>query len=173
MDTRARLIGLLALTAVWAVPAAAVELDVGFSPDGSAERLVVQAIEHAQHEILMAAYSFTNKQIAKALVDAHRRGVKVRAVLDQSQRSEHYSAATFLAHAGVPVRIDSRHAIMHNKYLVIDGDTVETGSFNYTTAAAKHNAENALLIAHDAALAHRYAEDWAVHWGHAEPYAAP
>lgn len=49
-------------------------------------------------------------------------------VLDKSQLSERYSGATFLANAGVPVRIDSRCAIMHNKFLVIDGQTVETGA---------------------------------------------
>ena len=48
-----------------AVAAEGVELEVGFSPDSSAERLVVRAIEHAQQEILVAAYSFTNKNIAK------------------------------------------------------------------------------------------------------------
>jgi len=57
--------------------------------------------------------------------------------------------------------------------LVIDGHTVETGSFNYTTAAAKHNAENAIVIANDQALAKRYAKDWDLHWGHSDPYAAP
>ena len=60
----------------------------------------------------MAAYSFTSPKIAKALVDAHKRGVQVRAVLDKSQLSERYSGATFLANAGVPVRIDSRYAII-------------------------------------------------------------
>lgn len=161
---------LFALGALQVARADVPGIAVGFSPDGGAERLVVRSIEGAHREILVAAYSFTNKKIAKALVDAHRRGVTVRAVLDKSQRGEHYTAATFLAHAGVPVRIDSRHAIMHNKYLVIDGQSVETGSFNYTTAAALHNAENAMLISDDPGLAHRYAEDWAQHWSHSQPY---
>lgn len=154
------------------VPALETNINVGFSPDGSAETLIVHTIESAKKQVLVAAYSFTNKSIARALVDAKNRGIEVKVVLDKSQQSEKYTAATFLANEGVPVRIDSQHAIMHNKYLVIDGNTVETGSFNYTSNAAKRNAENAIVIRDDPALAARYTKDWQLHWDHAKPYAA-
>lgn len=150
----------------------AADITVGFSPDGGAEALVVRTIQSAKSEVLVAAYSFTNKPIARALVDAKNRGINVQVVLDKSQKGERYSAATFLANERVPVRIDSNHAIMHNKYIIVDGKTVETGSFNYTSAAAKHNAENAIVIHEDPALAARYINDWKVHWSHAVPYEA-
>lgn len=160
---------LVALGVLAAARASAAQVEAGFSPDGGAERIVEIAIGAARTEILVAAYSFTSKPIAGALVSAQRRGVAVRVVLDASQAREHYNAATFLAHAGVPVRIDHQHAIMHNKYLVIDGRFVETGSFNYTTAAARHNAENAIIV-DDERLAHQFAEDWSNHWAHSVPY---
>src|SRR5204863_3198495 len=109
--------------------------------------------------------------IAKALVEAARRGVKVEVILDKSQRSERYSSADFLARAGIPVRIDAIHAIAHNKVMVLDGETVITGSFNFTRVAEEKNAEN-LLIIHDSALAARYAENWKVHAEHSAPYTA-
>jgi phosphatidylserine/phosphatidylglycerophosphate/cardiolipin synthase-like enzyme len=93
-------------------------------PPGNAEALVLGEIAAARQSIDVAAYSFTSPAIAKALVDAHKRGVQVRAVLDKSQLSERYSGATFLANAGAPARINSGYAIMHNKFLVIDGQTV-------------------------------------------------
>jgi phosphatidylserine/phosphatidylglycerophosphate/cardiolipin synthase-like enzyme len=65
-------------------------IEVGFSP-GNAEALVLREIAAARQSIDMAAYSFTSPTIAKALVDAHKRGVQVRAVLDKSQLSERYS----------------------------------------------------------------------------------
>jgi phosphatidylserine/phosphatidylglycerophosphate/cardiolipin synthase-like enzyme len=68
------------------------------------------------------------------------------------------------------VRIDSRHAIQHNKYIVIDGTSVETGSFNYSAAAAHSNAENALVIWNNPALAAQYTQNWELHWGHAEAW---
>ncbi len=67
-------------------------------------------------------------------MDAHKRGVEVQVVLDKSQRTEKYSSADFLVNMGIPVRIDARHAIAHNKVMVIDGQTVITGSFNFTKA---------------------------------------
>jgi phosphatidylserine/phosphatidylglycerophosphate/cardiolipin synthase-like enzyme len=103
------------------------------------------------------------------LVDANKRGVQVRAVLDKSQLSERYSGATSLANAGVPVCINSRYAIMHNKFLVIDGQAVETGSFNYTKAAAGKNAENAIVIRSVPSVVQAYAAEWKRLWDESEP----
>jgi len=77
-------------------------------------------------------------------VDTHKRGVKVVAVLDKSNETEKYSAATFLVHAGIQPLIDDQHAIAHNKVMVIDSATILTGSFNFTKAAEERNAENLL-----------------------------
>jgi len=60
------------------------------------------------------AYSFTSAPIAKALLDAHKRGVKILAVLDKSNETDKYSAATFLVNAGIQTLIDDQHAIAHN-----------------------------------------------------------
>jgi phosphatidylserine/phosphatidylglycerophosphate/cardiolipin synthase-like enzyme len=138
-----------------------------FSPDGGCTAAVVAALGSARRTVLVQAYSFTSAPIAGALRDAHDRGVDVRVILDKSQRTEHYSSSTFLRHAGVPTWIDSAHAIAHNKVMVIDGETVVTGSFNFTKAAEQHNAEN-LLIIKDSALAALYAKNWESHLKHSE-----
>jgi len=104
---------------------------------------------------LVQAYSFTSAPIAKALLNAHKRGVKVEVILDKSQRKEKYSSADFLAHSGINTLIDSAHTIAHNKIMIIDGETVITGSFNFTKAAEEKNAEN-LLVIRDKALAEKY-----------------
>ena len=104
----------------------------------------------------MQAYSFTNADIAKALLDAHNRGVNVRVVLDKSQETEKYTSATFLANAGVPVRIDDDFAIAHSKIMILDEETVITGSFNFTKAAEERNAENVLVIRGNKELAKLY-----------------
>jgi len=140
-----------------------------FSPKGGCTEAVVEAIGRAKAAILVQAYSFTSAPIAKALVDAHKRGVKVEVILDKSQRTEKYSSADFLLHAGIPTRIDEIHAIAHNKVMVIDGQVVITGSFNFTSAAEEHNAEN-LLIIHDPGLAAQYAANWQAHAAHSEQY---
>lgn len=146
----------------------AAEVRVAFSP-GDAEGLVVETIAGAKKEIEVAAYSFTSPKIADALVKAKKRGVEVRAVLDKSQRTERYSGATLLANEGIPVRINSKYAIMHNKFLVIDGSTVETGSLNYTTSAANRNAENVVVI-EDKKTAEAFSAEWGRLWAGGEDY---
>jgi phosphatidylserine/phosphatidylglycerophosphate/cardiolipin synthase-like enzyme len=99
-----------------ATPAATEDgLAVYFSPKGGCTEAVVDALGKAKQTVLVQAYSFTSAPIAKALVDAHKRGVKVTAVLDKSQETEKYSSATFVANAGIPVFIDDKHRIAHNK----------------------------------------------------------
>lgn len=75
-------------------------MEVYFSPKGGATEAVVAEIGKAQKAILVQAYSFTSPPIAKALLEVHKRGVKVEAILDKSQRSERYTSATFLSNAG-------------------------------------------------------------------------
>ena len=106
---------------VSAGPLAAEVIQVFFSPHGGATEAVVRELGNAKKEILVQAYSFTSAPIAKALVDAHKRGVKVTVVLDRVQRSKKYSSADFVANAGIPTYIDAKHAIAHNKIMIIDG----------------------------------------------------
>jgi len=115
--------------------------------------------------VLVQAYSFTSAPIAKAVVDAKKRALDVRVILDKSNVRQGYSAATFLEHAGIPVLIDSAHGIAHNKVMILDGQTVITGSFNFTKAAEEHNAEN-LVVIHDGLIAALYAQNWKAHAAH-------
>jgi phosphatidylserine/phosphatidylglycerophosphate/cardiolipin synthase-like enzyme len=144
-------------------------LTVCFTPGGNCTQLIVQALHGAQRTVLVQAYSFTSAPIAKALLDAHTRGVKVQVILDKSQRTEKYSSADFVANEGMPTRIDANHAISHNKVIIIDGETVLTGSFNFTKAAQEKNAEN-LLILHDPTVAVAYTKNWEAHQAHSQPY---
>jgi phosphatidylserine/phosphatidylglycerophosphate/cardiolipin synthase-like enzyme len=91
-------------------------------------------------------------------------------VLDKSQETEKYSSATFLANAGVPVRIDDDFAIAHNKIMILDEETVITGSFNFTKAAEERNAENVLVIRGNKELANLYLKNWQWRWDASETY---
>jgi phosphatidylserine/phosphatidylglycerophosphate/cardiolipin synthase-like enzyme len=95
--------------------------------------------------------------IANALLDAYKRGVQAQVILDQRQLSEKYSSADFLANQGVPTMIGANHTISSNKVMIIDGETVIMGSFNFTKATQEKNAEN-LLIIRDPALAAQYTQ---------------
>lgn len=145
-------------------------IDVYFSPRGGATDAIVREIASARSELLVQAYSFTSAPIAKALLDARKRGVRVEVVLDKSQRREKYSSADFLLHGGIDTYIDSRHAIAHNKIMIIDRITLITGSFNFTKAAEEKNAENLLVIKNNRPLAGRYILNFVEHRNHSERY---
>jgi phosphatidylserine/phosphatidylglycerophosphate/cardiolipin synthase-like enzyme len=142
---------------------------VYFSPHGGCTNAIVGEVNKARKEILVQAYSFTSQPIAKAIVDAHKRGVRTEIILDKSQRGDQYSAADFTAHMGVPTYIDSAHAIAHNKVMIIDQETVITGSLNFTKAAEEKNAENVLIIK-SRELAKEYLDNWEKHKAHSEKY---
>jgi len=144
-------------------------IEVHFSPHGGCTEAVVKELDAAKSTVLVQAYSFTSAPIAKALVDAQKRGVKVEIILDKSQRTEKYSSADFVLHAGIPTKIDAEHQIAHNKVMVIDDGTVITGSFNFTKNAEENNAEN-LLVIRDKTLADKYTANWKAHAAHSEPY---
>ena len=162
---------LLTLTGITQAESAP-NIDVGFSPDAGAEDIVLNVIHSSHQSIRLAAYSFTSKPVIKELLAAKRRGVDVQCVLDKSNVKSRsgIAAAILLVNAGIPVRIDFQHPIHHNKFIVADGKNVETGSFNYSDAAAHKNAENALVIWNDQALASKYEHNWQLHWGHSEVY---
>lgn len=152
------------------IPAAGT-VEVFFSPEpGGAEAAIVRELDGAHKEILIQAYSFTNKRIARAIIEAKKRGLKIEAVLDKSNVTGKYSAAIFLSNAGVPVLIDSAHAIAHNKIMILDRQTIITGSYNFTAAAEKKNSENLLIIRGNPALASHYLINFDLHERHSEPF---
>ncbi|RCL02960.1 MAG: Cardiolipin synthase [Candidatus Tokpelaia sp. JSC161] len=138
--------------------------EVGFSPHGNSLNLVLKGIAKAQSSILIAAYSFTSKPIASALLKAHKRGVQVEIVADQKENRKAYSAVSFMANQGIPVRLNNHFQILHDKFMIIDGQHLETGSFNYTAAATNRNAENVLLLLNVKPLADQFTHEWKILW---------
>jgi phosphatidylserine/phosphatidylglycerophosphate/cardiolipin synthase-like enzyme len=153
-------------------PAVAVhgaDVDVWFSPNGGCTAAVVHELDNARQQIRIQAYSFTSPQINAAVAKAKERGIDVEVVLDKSQADDRYTAATYLVHHNVPVYIDRKHAIAHNKIMIIDGQEIIGGSFNYTEQAEHENAEN-LTITHSPELAAAYLRNFELHKEHSEPY---
>jgi phosphatidylserine/phosphatidylglycerophosphate/cardiolipin synthase-like enzyme len=151
--------------ALFVARASADPLTVYFSPHGGCTQAIVEEVGKAQKTVLVQAYSFTSGPIANALVAAKKRGVDVEAILD---KTDHGPAVETIVDAGIPTYMDTKHAIAHNKVIVIDGQTVLTGSFNFTAAAENRNAENVLVV-HDPPIAAKYAANWQTHFKHSHP----
>lgn len=140
-----------------------------FSPKGSCEAMIVANINQAEHSIEVASYSFTSRKIARALTRAQQRGIHVRVLSDKSQFKPHTTTKIpTLIRARIPVRVDAQVNIAHNKYIVIDHEIVETGSFNFTVSANHYNAENVIII-HSKKLASLYEANWQQRFAQATP----
>jgi phosphatidylserine/phosphatidylglycerophosphate/cardiolipin synthase-like enzyme len=154
---------------------ATAQIESGFSPDGGAERLILKVINGSQTSIRLAAYSFTSTKVVRALVDARKRGVDVRMVVDNEGTSSKSGTAALnlLANADIPIRTNGKYAIHHDKYIISDGMHVQTGSFNYSQAAAASNSENVIVIWHNPDLAVSYLRHWQSRFDEGVSYRQP
>jgi len=147
-------------------------IEYAFTPGDDATGLIVRTIDAARSQVLVQAFSFTHRDIAHALIRAHRRGLDVQIIADKEQTNAIESAAmrSVLA-AGLSVFTDADHSAAHNKVIVIDQNTKHpvliTGSFNFTFAAQNRNAENVLVLHDNADLARAFSANWQQHRTHA------
>jgi phosphatidylserine/phosphatidylglycerophosphate/cardiolipin synthase-like enzyme len=154
-------------TAATAEGGTAQVLGVYFTPPRGAAQAIVQVIDGSQRQVLVQAYSFTHNAIAQALARAKQRGVDVKVLMDEKSDNGNRYVIGVLSGANVVMREDGKHAIAHNKVMVIDDEIVVTGSFNFTNAAEQRNAEN-FLILKSRDLAAQYKNNWQSHWDHSQ-----
>lgn len=149
-------------------PSFAATVDVGFSPDGTAQRLIIKSIRVAIHSIDVAAYSFTSKPISVELINAKMRGVKIRVVADKEENS-HYTVINNLSLRGIDVRVNDNYQSMHDKFMVIDNSVVQTGSYNYSASANNKNAENVVVLSGDEISTRKFSEEFKRLWQESAP----
>lgn len=140
-------------------------IETAFTPGDAIDSLIVNAIDGARHEVLVQAYSFTHRRIARALVRARERGVAVSVLADREQASAlPQNALPELAAGGVDVCLDGNFQAAHNKVVVIDADTPRaitiTGSYNFTYAAQRSNAENVIVLRDNPSVTRAYRSNW-------------
>lgn len=116
-----------------------------FVPGDPCGHVVAREVAAAHKSLAVMAYNFTDAEIGAAIVAAHARGVAVQVILDKISPCQRGAQAAALAAAGVPIWIDWRVRIAHNKVLIVDGQAVLEGSFNFS-ASAMHNAENTNIL---------------------------
>ena len=119
---------------------------VYFSPKGNCEKMIVDRINSAEKTIDAAVYSINNDNIVNALIDAKKRGVKVRILTDKTQAKGRSSKVKYLYDKGINIRVHSQFKIEHNKFAVYDKVKCSTGSFNWTNPAEKKNSENCIFF---------------------------
>lgn len=171
MIIRSALAILLALSAAGPVLAQQ-EPEFCFTPGQNCTHLIASHIKDAKKSIHIQAYYFSSIPIIEALMDAADRGASVIIVLDKSQVSWKKSKIKDMIERGVSVYIDKKHAISHNKIIIIDEKIVLTGSFNFTESAQERNAEN-IIIMNNSKASKSYMDNWREHFIHSAAYSTP
>jgi phosphatidylserine/phosphatidylglycerophosphate/cardiolipin synthase-like enzyme len=134
-------------------------VEVYFSPEDGVAKYVLQRLAAAKRSIHFLTFSYTSSAIADAMVAQAQAGLPVRGVFERQNAGGTGSAFSRLRHGGVDVLEDGNCYILHHKLIVIDQQTVITGSYNFTNSAERDNDEN-LVIVDDPALAHAYLEEF-------------
>jgi len=124
---------------------------------------IVDLIGSVDDSIYFMIYSLTDDEIGNALIDAHKRGIEIKGVMEKQQRSK-YSEFDNLKDAGVNVKWDRNSALMHHKVLILDKKVVVTGSCNPTNNGFERNDENIVVIRDSEIVKDFLTEFWRV-WG--------
>ena len=141
---------------------------VHFSPKGGASAAIVDRINQAEKEVLVMAYNYASIDIADAIIAAKNRGVKVTLLIDGKQPTANGNKLQYSKDHGVDVFLDKKHAIFHNKVMIIDGKWVHTGSFNFSANAENRNGENSVWCTSELnGMAKIYTDDFNKHLSHA------
>lgn len=140
--------------------------EVCFSPDERCDLKLLKFIESAQKSIDIAIYDLNLDQIGHALL-LKSKTIPVRIVFDMRQSKEKNSIVPMLIKAGLNLKIGHQRGIMHNKFAIIDGQRVETGSFNYTNHAYQANNENQVYLS-TPAIVNRYKARFNTIWEEAK-----
>jgi phosphatidylserine/phosphatidylglycerophosphate/cardiolipin synthase-like enzyme len=146
-------------------------LEVKFARGQSIAEVIESLVRMTTTSIDAALYRLNNPRLASALEEADRRGVAVRLVLDRGKYDATPVTRQLLAGSRLPFRLMHGHrgsrSKMHHKFVVLDRNTVLTGSYNWTVESEELNYEN-LLTLHDPATARGYTREFEALWAAAE-----
>lgn len=140
-----------------------------FAPDQDVCGRIMKAFQDARKAADVCVFTITDDRIARAMIDAHRRGVAVRLVSDDMKSGDLGSDIERIAAAGVAVKIDRTPAHMHHKFAIFDGQILLNGSYNWTRSAGRENCEN-LVVSHEGSLVAAFQGEFDRVWSGAERF---
>ena len=135
-------------------------VEVFFSPEDRISERLLDLVGQANKSVHFLAYTFTLDDLGQELVEKHQSGVDVRGVFEADMLPGSTGTEFDLfRRAGLDIRLDGNPGLMHEKLVIIDGETVVVGSYNFTRAADERNDENILII-HDAIIANLFEKEF-------------
>lgn len=121
-------------------------IEAYFCPQDACADKLIKKIDSAKSSVFVAIYSLTLDGISDSLIRAKKRGVEVKVIFDSDQSKNDASDDERMGNEGINVAYRNGSGYMHNKFTIIDMNTVATGSFNYSNNADTRNEENLVFI---------------------------
>ncbi len=133
-----------------------------FAPENDTISPLLKEIKAAEESIHFMAFSFTHDKLGKAMQEQFDSGISVDGIFDANQKKSNkgYSEYDSMDKAGLSVRLDNEPGAMHHKVIIIDGETVITGSYNFSKNAETRNSENLLIIKGNKEIARAYLDEF-------------
>ncbi len=140
------------------------EVSVFFSPqDKIITNQLIPLIDKAKNSIDISIFCLTHKKLKDALINAHRRGVKIRIINDATNASNKHSIHHDLRNSGIAVKTENYAGKNHSKIMIIDDVYSVIGSMNFTSSGENYNDENAVVIK-NSSLAKEMTKSFDVTW---------
>jgi phosphatidylserine/phosphatidylglycerophosphate/cardiolipin synthase-like enzyme len=144
--------------------------EVILSRGSSIAEAILRLLGEARASVDAALCRFNSPQLAAALEDARRRGVRVRLVLDRNKYEESRTMREVLAKGSIPFRLlygrRGPGTKMHHKFALFDGRTALAGSYNWTAESEEQNYE-ALLILREPEVLQALEQEFEALWAEA------
>jgi phosphatidylserine/phosphatidylglycerophosphate/cardiolipin synthase-like enzyme len=142
-----------------------------FSPGEACLRHIAERISATRRTLDLCVFTITDDRISREILDAHRRGVKVRIISDNDKAGDLGSDIHRLREAGIPVKLDDVRGPgisgltghMHHKFAIFDNERLINGSYNWTRGAANVNYEN-IVDSTEPALIEAFAAEFKRLW---------
>jgi len=134
-----------------------IQVENYFSPKDEVMAKLTKYVQGAKKSIHSMIFTFTHDDLSSAMITRGKAGVQVQVVIENRGASQ--GSLVDLYCAKLPVKTDGNKYTMHHKVIIIDGETVITGSYNFTKSADNVNDDNILVI-HSAAVAALYEQEF-------------
>jgi phosphatidylserine/phosphatidylglycerophosphate/cardiolipin synthase-like enzyme len=134
-----------------------------FTPGERAHQRIARLFSDARQSADVCVFTITDDRIADPMIQAHRRGIRIRIITDDDKVLDQGSDIVRLAEAGLAVRTDHSEHLMHHKFAVFDDRRLLTGSYNWTRSASADNQEN-FIITDDPRLVRQFSKTFQALW---------
>jgi cardiolipin hydrolase len=142
---------------------------VFFSPGESCRHAIIDQLINARYQLKICVFTISDDQITRAIIAAHKRGIPIQIISDNEKSFDKGSDIELLSKEGIPIRLDITTNHMHHKFMVTDERSLLTGSYNWTSSAAKFNHEN-ILITREPVSVQSFLEEFDRLWPLMEKY---